>query len=337
MSALQNIPYSILDLALVAEGSSYPETFQKTVETVQLAEQLGYSRFWMAEHHNMKHVGSSATVVLLTYLGSKTNKIRLGSGGIMLPNHSPLIVAEQFGTLESLFPGRIDLGLGRAPGTDPLTSAAIRGNRTANVQEFPQHVTDLLRYFSKENHAPVKAYPGDGLEVPIWILGSSTDSAYLAASLGLPYSFASHFAPAQMISALNIYRKNFQPSPYLESPKVMACVNIIAAESNDEADFLATSLYQMFAGVATGQSMPLQPPAPLMVSEWPAELRTMVENMLSCSFIGDKNHITKKLTHFVEELKIDELMITSAIFDHGKRLRNFELFRDVMTRGESEK
>lgn len=330
MNLLKNIPYSILDLALVTEGSNYPETFQKTMETAQLAEQLGYTRFWMAEHHNMPHVGSSATVVLLSHIGGKTNSIRLGSGGIMLPNHSPLIVAEQFGTLESLFPGRIDLGLGRAPGTDPVTSAAIRGNRMANVQEFPQHVADLLRYFSKENHSAVKAYPGDGLEVPIWILGSSTDSAYLAASMGLPYSFASHFAPAQMISALNIYRNNFRPSAYIEQPKVMVCVNVIAAESQDEADFLATSLYRMFAGVASGQSKPLQPPSPIDFSFWSAELKMMVETMLSCSFIGDKDGITEELTQFVEELQIDELMITSAIFDHDKRLRSLELFRDVM-------
>lgn len=327
---LHQIPYSVLDLALVNEGSDYSETFQKTVETAQLAEQLGYTRFWMAEHHNMPHVGSSATVVLLTYLGGKTRTIRLGSGGIMLPNHSPLIVAEQFGTLESLFPGRIDLGLGRAPGTDQLTSAAIRGNRMANVQEFPAHVSDILRYFSKDNPSAVKAYPGNGLEVPVWILGSSTDSAYLAASLGLPYSFASHFAPAQMQQAISIYRQNFQPSAYLEHPKVMLCVNVVAAETDDEAELLASSLYRMFAGVATGLSKPLQPPSQDALTDWPEELKQLVESMLACSFIGGKSRISAELQHFVEAFRPDELMVTSAIFDHAKRLKSFELFQEVM-------
>lgn len=229
----KNIPISLLELAIVTQGSTTSETLTKTKELAQLADSLEYNRFWLAEHHNMQHIASSATVVLISYIASQTKKIRVGSGGIMLPNHSPLIIAEQFGTLETLFPNRIDLGLGRAPGTDTLTAQAIRKDFFDEAQQFPKNVSALQTYFSNENSSsPVRAFPGEGVEVPIWILGSSMDSAALAAAYGLPYAFAGHFAPKQMVQAFEFYRENFEPSEVLSSPKTMACVNVIAADTN---------------------------------------------------------------------------------------------------------
>ncbi|MEO5909051.1 MAG: LLM class flavin-dependent oxidoreductase, partial [Ginsengibacter sp.] len=240
---LPDIPFSILELATVSEGSTPAETFVKNLELAQRAEEYGYKRFWLSEHHNMVSVASSATSVLIGYIAAGTSTIRVGSGGIMLPNHSPLAVAEQFGTLESLYPRRIDLGLGRAPGTDQLTAMALRGDFFNNANEFPQNVMKLQTYFSKENSsAKVRAIPGEGLDVPIWILGSSTDSAQLAGVLGLPYAFASHFAPAQFFAAIDLYRKTFRPSKNLDKPYVLSCVNVIAADTDAEAEKLATSL-----------------------------------------------------------------------------------------------
>jgi luciferase family oxidoreductase group 1 len=236
---LQDIPFSVLDLAPITQGNTAATTFKNSLALAQSVDALGYKRYWLAEHHNMASVASSATAVLIGHIAGGTTTIRVGSGGIMLPNHAPLVVAEQFGTLASLYPGRIDLGLGRAPGTDQLTAMALRRNRMETAQDFPEDVQALQQYFSADNKsAKVRAIPGEGLDIPIWILGSSTDSARLAAMLGLPYAFASHFAPTQFLTAIDIYRKNFRPSQYLDKPYVMACVNVIAADTTEEAQYL---------------------------------------------------------------------------------------------------
>jgi luciferase family oxidoreductase group 1 len=248
-----NRPLSVLDLATVLEGQTPADAFHNSLRLAQHVEKLGYKRFWMAEHHSMISVASSATAVLLGYIAGGTKTIRVGSGGVMLPNHAPLVVAEQFGTLESLYPGRIDLGLGRAPGTDQITARALRRDHVAAAHEFPEQIQELQHYLSADNTGPVRAVPGEGLDIPIWILGSSTDSAYLAAAMGLPYAFASHFAPAQLHTALKIYRQQFKPSEYLDKPYTMACVNVIAADTDAEANRLATSFYQMFLGVIRGK------------------------------------------------------------------------------------
>ncbi len=263
------IPFSVLELATVTEGATLKETFTKILELAQHAEKLGYNRYWLSEHHNMISVASSATSILIGYIAGGTSTMRVGSGGIMLPNHSPLAVAEQFGTLESIYPGRIDLGLGRAPGTDQLTAMELRGSRSASAENFPQNILKLQTYFSKENsNSKVRAIPGEGQNIPIWILGSSTDSAQLAGFLGLPYAFASHFAPAQFYSAINLYRQTFRPSAVLDQPYIMPCVNVIAADTDEEANRLSTSLYQMFIGIITGKRTLLQPPVVNMQDLW---------------------------------------------------------------------
>jgi luciferase family oxidoreductase group 1 len=328
---LSDIPYSVLELATVTEGSTLSETFAKSLELAQHTEKFGYKRFWLSEHHNMISVASSATSVLIGYIAGGTSTMRIGSGGIMLPNHSPLAVAEQFGTLESLYPGRIDLGLGRAPGTDQLTAMALRGDFFNNANEFPQNVLKLQAYFSKENStAKVRAIPGEGLDIPIWILGSSTDSARLAGILGLPYAFASHFAPAQFFSAIDLYRKTFKPSKYLSQPYVLACVNVIAADNDDEANKLATSLFQMFMGIITGNRKLLQPPVESMEAIWTEYEKELLNQMLSLSFIGSPETIKKNLEDFVEQTKVDEIMIISNIFDQKAKIHSYELFSEVM-------
>jgi luciferase family oxidoreductase group 1 len=328
---LSDIPYSVLELATVTEGSTLSETFAKSLELAQHTEKFGYKRFWLSEHHNMISVASSATSVLIGYIAGGTSTMRIGSGGIMLPNHSPLAVAEQFGTLESLYPGRIDLGLGRAPGTDQLTAMALRGDFFNNANEFPQNVLKLQAYFSKENStAKVRAIPGEGLDIPIWILGSSTDSAQLAGILGLPYAFASHFAPAQFFSAIDLYRKTFKPSKYLSQPYVLACVNVIAADNDDEANKLATSLFRMFMGIITGNRKLLQPPVESMDAIWTEYEKELLNQMLSLSFIGSPETIKKNLEDFVEQTKVDEIMIISNIFDQKAKIHSYELFSEVM-------
>jgi luciferase family oxidoreductase group 1 len=279
----------------------------------------------------MVSVASSATSVLIGYIASGTSTMRVGSGGIMLPNHSPLAVAEQFGTLESLYPGRIDLGLGRAPGTDQLTAMALRGDFFNNAQEFPQNVLKLQTYFSEENsNAKVRAIPGEGLDIPMWILGSSTDSAQLAGVLGLPYAFASHFAPAQFFAAIDLYRKIFRPSKRLEKPYVMACVNVIAADTDPEAHRLATSLYQMFLEIVTGIRKPLQPPVDSMDHIWTEEQKAYLDQMLSLSFIGSRETIKKDLQEFIKRTQIDEIMIISNIYDQKAKIHSYELFAEIM-------
>jgi luciferase family oxidoreductase group 1 len=325
-----NIPISILDLATIGEGKTITNTFTNSLELAQKAEQWGYKRFWLAEHHNMVSVASSATSVLIGYIAGGTSTIRVGSGGIMLPNHAPLIIAEQFGTLASLYPDRIDLGLGRAPGTDPITSRALRRDRLEGGNMFPSQITELLTYLSAENNmAPVRAIPGEGLDIPIWILGSSTDSAYLAAALGLPYAFASHFAPAQLHVALQLYRQHFRPSKYLSKPYTMACVNVIAADSDEEANFIATSFLQLAVGIITGRRKPLQPPVKNMDDIWSEYEEAAVSQMMAYSFIGSAQTVQSGLLEFIEETKVDELMVVAHIYDQAARLRSFEIVAEM--------
>ena len=327
----KNIPISILELAIVTQDSNASETLQKTTALAKLADALGYSRFWLAEHHNMAHVASSATVVLIGYIASQTQNIRVGSGGIMLPNHSPLIVAEQFGTLEILYPNRIDLGLGRAPGTDSLTAQAIRKDFFEQAQRFPQNVSKLQNYFSVENAtAKVRAFPAEGTKVPIWILGSSMDSAAVAAAKGLPYAFAGHFAPKQMHQAFEFYRDNFQPSEYLDKPKTIACVNAIAADTDEEAEILSTSLTQMFLNLIRNDRKPLQPPVDSLDGVMSEEEHFHVKQMTSCSFVGSKKKLETELKQFIDYTRIDELMITSPIFNHQDKLKSIRIMKEVM-------
>lgn len=331
MTKTKKIPISLLELALITQDSDASATLLKTKELAQLADSLGYKRFWLAEHHNMAHVASSATVVLIGYIASQTKNIRVGSGGIMLPNHSPLIIAEQFGTLELLYPNRIDLGLGRAPGTDTETALAIRKDFLEQSQRFPQNVAALKDYFSSANTASkVRAFPAEGTNVPLWILGSSMDSAALAAANGLPYAFAGHFAPKQMLQAFQLYRDNFQPSESLKDPKTMACVNAIAADTQEEAEIVSTSLFQMFLNLIRNDRKPLQPPVAALVSSMSAEERFHVNQMTSCSFIGDKEKLISELQQFIDYSQTDELMITSPIFDHQKKLKSISIMKEVM-------
>lgn len=327
---LTSIPFSVLDLATVIAGKTPADTFKNSLNLAQHAEEWGYNRYWLAEHHNMISVASSATSVVIGHIAAGTKSIRVGSGGIMLPNHSPLVIAEQFGTLESLFPGRIDLGLGRAPGTDQLTAMAIRGERMNAANSFPQDVLKLQAYFSAENStSSVRAVPGEGLDIPIWILGSSTDSARLAAALGLPYAFASHFAPAQFLTAINIYRQNFKPSEHLKEPYVLACVNVVAAETDAEANKLVTSLYQLFRGIVTGKRSLLQPPVETMDGIWTEYEEEQAGQMLACTFTGNKETLSQDLQQFLDQTQVDELMATSHIFDHQARLRSYQILSEV--------
>ncbi|ALL08104.1 hypothetical protein AQ505_23055 [Pedobacter sp. PACM 27299] len=327
---LTSIPYSVLDLATVIEGKTPADTFKNSLDLAQHAENWGYYRYWLAEHHNMISVASSATSVVIGHIAGGTKTIRVGSGGIMLPNHSPLVIAEQFGTLESLYPGRIDLGLGRAPGTDQVTAMAIRGERMNAANSFPQDVLKLQAYFSAENsNSSVRAIPGEGLAIPIWILGSSTDSARLAAALGLPYAFASHFAPAQFMAAIQIYRQNFKPSEHLKEPYVLACVNVVAADTDAEANKIVTSLYQLFRGIVTGKRMLLQPPVDNMDEIWTEYEEEQAGQMLACTFTGNKATIANDLQQFLDQTQVNEIMATSHIFDHQARLKSYKLLSEV--------
>ncbi|MEX1062427.1 MAG: LLM class flavin-dependent oxidoreductase [Balneolaceae bacterium] len=328
------IPYSVLDLAIVTQGHSIADAIRNSRELAIYAEEYGYSRFWMAEHHNMENIASSATSVLLGYVAEATTSIRVGSGGIMLPNHSPLVVAEQFGTLAAIYPGRVDLGLGRAPGTDQVTANAIRPDRIREVQRFPENVKLLQQYLSAGNrNSRVRSIPGEGTDIPIWILGSSTDSAFLAAELGLPYVFASHFAPQQLMPALRIYRERFKPSKQLANPYTMLCMNIIAADTDEQADYLSTSMKQMFMGVITGDRKPMPPPVDDINQVWDIHQKMAVEQMLSCSFIGGKRKIHRELSGFLEQTEADEVMVASYVFDPNERLKSHRLFAEVMKEG----
>jgi luciferase family oxidoreductase group 1 len=322
---LAEIPISVLDLAPIIEGKTIADTLHNSLDLARTTEKLGYNRYWLAEHHNMESIASSATAILIGYIAGGTSTIRVGSGGIMLPNHAPLVVAEQFGTLASLYPGRIDLGLGRAPGTDQLTAMALRRDRFA-ANDFPENIQELTTYLSAENKAGrVRAIPGEGLDIPIWILGSSTDSAYLAAYLGLPYAFASHFAPTYLHDALKLYRQNFRPSKHLKEPYTMACVNAMAADTDAEANYIATSFYQLAMGIVRGKTRPIQPPVDTLEGIWNEFEEAAVKERMQYTFIGSPTTVKDKLQQFLNETQVDELMIVSHIYQHAARVRSYEI------------
>ena len=325
---MKNFEISVLDLAPVKQGKTVHDTYQDGLSLARHAENLNYKRFWLAEHHNMESIASSATSVLIGFIANGTQKIRVGSGGIMLPNHSSLVIAEQFGTLESLFPGRIDLGLGRAPGTDGLTAQALGRNPAIINEQFPRQILELQKYFSKENSdSLVRAIPGEGLDIPLYILGSSTDSAFLAAELGLPYAFAGHFAPEQMEMAFNIYKEHFEPSKYLDKPYIIACVNGIAAETSEEAQKISTTLFQAFINIIRNDRKPFAPPVDDMDSIWLPMEKSMILQKLKFTLIGNQSEIEAKLQGFQERFNVDELMINSHIYDHQKRLESYEIIQ----------
>lgn len=321
---MNHIKYSVLDLVPIAEGDTTKIALDKSLDLAQHEEQLGYTRFWVSEHHNTPSLASSATVVVLGYLAQGTKQIRIGSGGIMLPNHAPLLVAEQFGTLETLYPNRIDLALGRAPGTDQATAFALRRGRDESVQDFPREVVELQNFLSAENwDSKVRALPGEGANIPIYLLGSSNFSANLAASLGLPYAFASHFAPTHLFSALKDYTTAFKPSEQLQTPYSMACVNIIAADTDEEAEYLATSFYQFAMGIITNIRKPLPPPVKSMENLWTVEQEMIIKNMMHYTFIGSTETIRAQLHAFIEKTKVNELIVTTNIYDHEARKKSY--------------
>ncbi len=317
------IPFSFLDLCPVTEGGSVSESLTNTVDIAQHAERWGFNRFWMAEHHGMPGIASAATAVLIGHVAGATSHIRVGAGGIMLPNHSPLVIAEQFGTLEALYPGRIDLGLGRAPGSDQATARALRRNLDTDPDAFPRDVLELIAYF--EGRTPVRAVPGQGQDVPIWILGSSLFGAQLAAMLGLPYAFASHFAPAQMMDAIAVYRAQFKPSGFLQRPHVMLGFNVFAADTDDEAHYLATSWQQSFVNLRSGHPGRLPPPVEGYVESLAPQGRKLLEHVLACSAIGAPGTVADRIKAFIEQTGADELILTSNMHDHAARLRSIEI------------
>ena len=324
------IPFSVLDLAPIVEGGDAALALRQSLELARHVERLGYRRFWLAEHHNMPGIASAATAVVIAHVAGGTSRIRVGAGGIMLPNHAPLVVAEQFGTLESLFPGRIDLGLGRAPGTDPVTAGAIRRSRPGGADAFPQDLAELMSYFRDATPGQlVRAVPGSGLHVPIWILGSSLYGAELAAALGLPYSFASHFAPDMMMDALAIYRGRFKPSETLAAPYVMMGLNVIAADTDEEAERLSSSLKQAFIRLRSGQPGRLPPPVDDLDARLTPAERATVAQILKLAVIGSSDSVRRGLGAFIDRTGADELIISSAIFDQPARLRSYEIVAAV--------
>jgi luciferase family oxidoreductase group 1 len=326
-----HMPVSVLNLVPIRVGQSTKQAIDAMVDLAQTVEKLGYSRYWIAEHHNTTTLASSATAILIKHALENTNHIRVGSGGIMLPNHSPLVVAEQFGTMETIYPNRVDLGLGRAPGTDMMTANALRRSKNDSVYTFPEDVKDLLTYFGPENQQGyVKAFPGVGTKIPIYILGSSTDSAYLAARLGLPYVFASHFAPRYMEEAISIYRHRFQPSEYSDKPYMMVCLNVIAAETDEEAQHLSTTMHQFFLNVVRNSRMPLSPPVENMDHLWNPMEKEMATSMSSMTLLGSKESVRQQLTRFQEKYDVDEIMAVSYIYDPGKQKRSYEILKEVV-------
>lgn len=326
---LRMVPFSVLDLSPIVQGGDAAQSFRNTLDLAQHAERWGYRRYWMAEHHGMPGIASAATAVLIGHVAGGTTTIRVGAGGIMLPNHSPLVIAEQFGTLESLHPGRIDLGLGRAPGSDPATARALRRHQDSDADAFPQEVVELMDYFSAEPKNPVRAVPGQGLAVPVWILGSSLFGAQLAAALGLPYAFASHFAPQQMAQAVALYRANFRPSKHLAKPYVMLGFNIFAADSDEEAALLATSMQQAFVNLRSGRPARLAPPVADYTARLGPQERALLDNVLSCSAVGAPDTVRASLNAFIARTGADELMVTSQIYDHAARLRSYEITANI--------
>jgi luciferase family oxidoreductase group 1 len=323
--------YSILDLAIVSQGSTLLETFNNSLALAQASDETGYKRYWLAEHHNSEAIGSSATSILIGKIAEGTKHIRVGSGGVMLPNHSPLIIAEQFGTLGILYPSRIDLGLGRAPGTDQETAKAIRSDFYQAAMSFPDEVQKIQNYFSTDNATEkVRATVAEGVDVPIYILGSSTDSAHLAARKGLPYAFASHFATTQLMNAFEIYHCEFQPSKALEKPYTLAGVNVIIADTDEEAERISTSLYRMIIGLLTGKRGFMQAPTEMTVELREMRQNPSVQQMLKYSFIGSKETVKKKVKAFIEATQVDELIAVTNIYDSEDRIKSYGLFAEIM-------
>lgn len=330
MSTIQ-IPVSLLNLVPIRQGEGSKEAIDAMVDLAQATEKMGYTRYWIAEHHNTSTLVSSATSMLIKHTLEHTEHMRVGSGGVMLPNHSPLVVAEQFGTMATIYPDRLDLGLGRAPGTDQITASALRRSQSNTVYSFPQDVEALQKYFGDEEVQDyVKAHPGVGTHVPLYILGSSTDSARLAAQMGLPYVFASHFAPTYMEDAIAIYRNRFQPSEYLEEPYVMVGLNVIAAESDEEADREETTMQQFILNVVRGTQQPLSPPVEDMDQIWRPSEKQAALQMSSMTLKGSKDTIRKQLTTFQEKYNVDEIMAVSYIFDRDKQKRSYEILKEVV-------
>lgn len=326
-----NIPVSVLNLVPIREGQGAKEAIDSMVDLAQATEEMGYRRYWIAEHHNTKTLVSSATSILIKHTLEHTKHIRVGSGGVMLPNHSPLVVAEQFGTMATIYPDRLDLGLGRAPGTDMMTARALRRSQQDSVYTFPDDVNTLLTYFGPEEaQGYVKAFPGVGTDIPIYILGSSTDSAYLAAKLGLPYAFASHFAPQHMEEAIRIYRSRFQPSEYLDSPYMMVCLNVIAAESDAEAQKEITTMQQFFLNVVRGTQSALKPPVESMEGIWSPAEKQMADAMTSVTLLGSKNTVREQLTRFQEKYNVNEIMAVTYMFDRDKQKRSYEILKEIV-------
>lgn len=328
-SRLAHTPLSILDLAHIRQGGTIADAFRNTLDVAQHAEQLGYKRFWLAEHHNIPGVASAATSVLIGYVAGATSTIRVGSGGIMLPNHAPLVIAEQFGTLEALYPGRIDLGLGRAPGGDFAVTRALRKDLRANGDDFPMLLEELRRYLGPAQRGQtVTAVPGVGSNVPIWLLGSSGFSAALAAELGLPFAFAAHFQPDNLLAALALYRRSFRPSEILDRPYAMAAIPVVAAETDADAHFLATTAQQMFLNLIRNHPQPLAPPVEEL--DWNAFEQEAVEAKFRAAIVGGPDTVRRKLELFLDETQVDELMIATSIYDPMARLRSYEIIADAV-------
>ncbi len=325
------IPISVLDLSPVPEGSDVGQSLKNTLDLAQHAERWGYRRYWLAEHHNMPGIASAATAVVIGHVAAGTSTIRVGAGGIMLPNHAPLMVAEAFGTLAALHPGRIDLGLGRAPGTDMATARALRRNMHSDIDSFPQDVVELISYFrAPQEGQRVQAVPGGGLDVPVWVLGSSLYGAQLAAALGLPYAFASHFAPGELDNAVRIYRERFEPSEHLSKPYVMLGLNVFAAETDEEAQYLFSSLQQAFVNLRSGRPGKLPPPVENFEAGLEPMAKAMLDHALSCAVVGSPDTVQRAVRAFADRTGADELMVTAQVFDHAKRLRSFEILSDVI-------
>jgi luciferase family oxidoreductase group 1 len=335
MKSLQNIPLSVLDLSPIVAGSNASEAFRRSLSLAQKAEELRYNRIWVAEHHNMPGIASSATSVLIGYLAAGTKKIRVGSGGIMLPNHPPLVIAEQFGTLESMYPGRIDLGLGRAPGTDGSTTKALRREQAIGGVEFPELLDELMFFFAEaSSDQKVRAVPGNGIQIPIWLLGSSLYSAELAGRLGLPFSFAAHFAPEQMMQAIDIYRSVFRPSKDLDKPYLMLGINVVAADSTEEAETIATSQFLSFLNLIRGNPQPLAKPISYdeLTKIWSPMEENIIQSKLKTTFIGTKEKVQEDLKNFLQKTDADELIIHSMIYDHKAQLRSYEIVQSMKMR-----
>lgn len=321
---------SVLDLCPIVEGGTAADAFHHSRDLARHTERLGYRRFWLAEHHGMPGIASAATAVVIAHVAGGTSTIRVGAGGIMLPNHSPLVIAEQFGTLESLFPGRIDLGLGRAPGSDQATAHALRRDAFESADQFPQDVVELMHYLSPAAaNARIQAIPGTGLQVPVWILGSSLFGAQLAAELGLPYAFASHFAPAAMMDAIAIYRARFKPSAQLNKPYVMLGMGVFAADTDEEAELLASSMQQAFVNLRSGRPSRLQPPRPGYRERLTPPEQAILAQTMSAAAVGSPDTVRRQLKEFIARTGADELMVATQIYDHAARVRSYEILAQV--------